>query len=79
MHAVHAVHAVRAQRYPVFSGETRSKHNDGHGFIRGQGEHPFASLYTWAVCRDVCHKLGINWEEIITRLHQLIKLNPPKF
>ena len=31
------------------------------------------------VCRDVCHKLGIIWEEKITRLQRLIKLNPPKF
>ena len=67
--------AVRAQRYPVFSGETRPKYNDGHGFIRGRGEHPFAALYTWAVCRDVCHTLGSNWEEIITCL-RLTKLNP---
>ena len=71
-------HGARTE-IPVFAGETRSKYNDGHGVIRGQGEHPFAALHTWAVGRDVCHKLGINWEEIITRLHQLIKLNPPKF
>ena len=76
--AMHAVPVVRAQRYP--SGD----------FFSGRGEHPFAALYTWAVCRDVCHKLGINWEERITRqmvycvvqiqqpINKRIKLNTPK-
>ena len=24
----------------------QAKYNDGHSFIRGSGEHPFAQLYT---------------------------------
>ena len=45
---------------------------DGHSFIRGHGEHLFAQLYTWAVCREPCTKLGINWEERILRLHWMV-------
>ena len=43
----------------------QAKYNDGHSFIRGRGEHPFAQLYTWAVCRELCTKLGMNWDEHI--------------
>ena len=50
----------------------RAKYNDGHGFIRGRGEHPFAQLYTWGVCREPCTKLGMNWEECILRLHWMV-------
>ena len=49
-----------------------AKYNDGHQFIRGRGEHPFTQLYTWAVCCDVCTKLGLNWEEWIQRLHLMV-------
>jgi len=42
---------------------------DGHSFIRGPGEHLFAQLYNWAVCREPCTKLGMNWEERILQLH----------
>ena len=45
---------------------------DGHSFIRGRGEHLFAQLYTWAMCREACTKLGINWEERILRLHWMV-------
>ena len=50
----------------------QAKYNDGHGFIRGRGEHPFAQLYTWGVCREPCMKLGMNWEERILRLHWMV-------
>ena len=45
---------------------------DGHSFIRGPGEHLFAQLYNWAVCREPCTKLGTNWEERILRLHWMV-------
>ena len=45
---------------------------DGHSFIRGRGEHPFAQLYTWVVCCEPCTKLGMNWEEHILRLHWMV-------
>ena len=47
-------------------------YNDGHGFIRGRAEHPFAALYTWAVCRDVSSKLGMNREEQTRRSIPLV-------
>ena len=50
----------------------QAKYNDGHSFIRGYGEHPFAQLYTWAVFREACTKLGLNWEESILRLHWMV-------
>ena len=50
----------------------QAKYIDGHGFIRGRGEHPFAQLYTWGVCREPCTKLGMNWEERILRLHWVV-------
>ena len=50
----------------------QAKYNDGHGFIWGRWEHPFAQLYTWAVCREPCTKLGTNWEERILRLHWMV-------
>ena len=31
--------------------------------------HPFAQLYTWAACRDLCTKLGMSSEEHILQLH----------
>ena len=34
--------------------------------------HPFAQLYTWAVCREPCTKLGMNWEQHILRLHWMV-------
>ena len=37
-----------------------AKYNDGHSLIWGYGEHPYAQLYTWAVCRDPCAKLVHN-------------------
>ena len=46
--------------------------HDGHSFIRGRGQHLFAQLYTWAVCRDPCTKLGMNREECILRLHWMV-------
>ena len=52
--------------------ESQAKYNDGHGFIRGRREHPFAHLYTWGVCREPCTKLGMNWEERILRLHWMV-------
>ena len=45
---------------------------DGHSFIRGPGEHLFAQWYHWAVCREPCTKLGMNWEERILRLHWMV-------
>ena len=45
---------------------------DGHSFIRGRGEHLFAQLYTWAMCRELCTKLGMNCEECILRLHWMV-------
>ena len=50
----------------------QAKYNDGHSFIRGRGEHPFAQLYTSVVCREPCTKLGMNWEERILRLHLMV-------
>ena len=47
----------------------QAKYNDGHSFIRGGGEHPFAQ---WALCRDPCTKFGMNWEERILRLHWMV-------
>ena len=41
----------------------QAKYNDGNSFILGNGVHPFAQLYTLAVCRDTSMKLGMNWEE----------------
>ena len=38
----------------------QAKYNGGHSFIRGRGENSFAQLYTWAVCREPCTKLGLN-------------------
>ena len=45
---------------------------DGHCFIRGLGEHLFAQLYNWAMCREPRTKLGMNWEERILRLHWMV-------
>ena len=36
------------------------------------GEHLFAQLYTWAIWRHVCTKLGINCKERIQRLHLMV-------
>ena len=41
----------------------QAKYNDGHSFIWDHGEHPFAQLYTWPVCRDPSKKLGMSWEQ----------------
>ena len=50
----------------------QAKDNDGHGFIRGRGEHPFAQLCIWGVCHEPYTKLGMNWEERILRLHWMV-------
>ena len=49
-----------------------AKYNDDHQFFCGRGEHPFTQLYTWAICRNVSTKLGLNWEKRIQRLHLMV-------
>ena len=66
------LHGVIPYLKPKKKQPARWWYNDGHQFIRGRGEHPFTQLYTWAVCRDVCTKLGLNWEERIQRLHLMV-------